>query len=200
MIKTLSFLDTLRFNALYSIPNYLQGLFTRRQFWVAFWTMLRIDRSAIRFAAGLLIKYGSKYFVTRVGNSKTVIVLDPDGIKYVLANSPRIYADADSKRRGMSHFQPNALTISRGDEWKDRRRFNEAALNTGHELHAYADGFLEIVSTATAAMCESAGSRLTWRHFDELFEQIASGVIFGIDPGTARPMFDRLGKMMRESN
>src|SRR5262245_7296178 len=200
MITTLSFFDNLRFNALYSIPNYLQGLFTRRRFWVALWTKLQVDRFAVRFASRLRRKYQSQYFLTRVNNLKTLVVLDPDSIKYVLANSPFIYADTDSKHRGMSHFQPNALTISRGDEWKERRRFNESVLNTGHAPHEYADRFFSVIANATEAMHEAAGSRLTWNHFNELFEQVAAGVIFGLDPRAGRPAFDQLGAMMRESN
>jgi cytochrome P450 len=49
-------------------------------------------------------------------------------------------------------------------------------------------------------MRAAAGSQLRWKHFDELFEQIAAGIIFGLDPGSGRPLFDRLGKLMRESN
>jgi len=39
---------------------------------------------------------------------------------------------------GCPHFQPDAVTISRGDEWRERRRFNESVLATGHGLHQYA--------------------------------------------------------------
>jgi cytochrome P450 len=49
-------------------------------------------------------------------------------------------------------------------------------------------------------MHESAGPRLQWRHLDELFEQIASGIIFGTGPDQGRPLFDRLTRLMRESN
>src|SRR5262249_45658953 len=64
----------------------------------------------------------------------------------------------------------------------------------------YGDIFLKVIIQAVSAMDEAAGARLQWRHFDELFEQIASGIIFGMDPSTGRPLFDRLTKMMRESN
>ena len=200
MIQTLSFFDTLAFNLLYSIPNYLQGLFTRNRFWVGFWTRLQIDRLAIRFVSGLRKRYNANYFFTRVSGSTALLVLDRDGIHHVLARSPILYGDAASKHRGMSHFQPGAVTISRGEEWKDRRRFNEGVLETGHSSHQYGDEFLKLIMQSVSAMHESAGSRLQWRHFDELFEQIACGIIFGVDPSAGRPLFDRLTKMMRESN
>ena len=100
----------------------------------------------------------------------------------------------------MSHFQPNALTISRGEEWQDRRHFNETVLNTGHPVHEHAGAFLKVISNAVDAMHAAAGTHLTWRHFDELFEQIAAGILFGVDPGSGRPLFNELHTLMRESN
>ncbi len=200
MIQKFSFFETLGFNLLYSIPNYLQGLFTRNRFWVGFWTRLQIDRLGVRFVTRLRRRYSAKYFFTRVSGSTALLVLDHAGIHHVLARSPDLYGDALSKHRGMSHFQPGAVTISRGDDWKARRRFNEAVLNTGHSSHPYGGKFLKVITQSVSAMHESAGSRLQWRHFDELFEQIACGIIFGIDPSAGRPLFDRLTKLMRESN
>ena len=39
-------------------------------------------------------------------------------------------ADPEAKRSAMAKFQPDALTISRGADWEDRRRFTEAVLDT----------------------------------------------------------------------
>jgi cytochrome P450 len=197
--KKLSLFETAQVAALILLPSYTQGLFTKRRFWVALWSRLNIDRFAIRLVSRLRSRHG-KRFSTRIGSTTTVILLDHEEIKEVLANSPNAYVDAESKHVGMSHFQPGALTISRGEEWKDRRRYNEAVLNTGRGVHEYANRFLEIVVDATSAMSNSAGDRLRWRHFDELFSKIAAGVIFGIDARGGGPLFARLGKMMRESN
>lgn len=200
MIKSLSFLDTLLFNACYSFPAYLQGLFTKRAAWVSVWTALRIDRFGIRLISRFRRKYAAEFFRAKIRNSETVIVLEHDAIRHVLANSPAIFADGESKRAGMSHFQPGAVTISRGAEWQDRRKFNEAVLDTGQPVHQHADRFLSIVQTATDALHDAAGSRLRWHHIDELFEHIASRVILGVPPRAGQPVFDRLVRLMRESN
>jgi cytochrome P450 len=200
MIQTLSSFDSLVFNALYSIPSYLQGLFTRSRFWVGFWTRVQVDRLAVRFVTRLRARYGGKYFFARVGGAPALLVLDHDGIQHVLSRSPFLYGDAASKHRGMSHFQPGAVTISRGEDWEDRRRFNEAVLNSDHADHQHSERFLQIILTSVASMNEKAGGRLHWDNFDRLFEQIAAGVIFGVDADKARPLFDRLTRMMRESN
>ena len=200
MIQTLSFFETFVFNALYSIPSYLSGLFTRNGLWVGFFTRLQIDRLGVRFVSRLRRKYGAGYLFTRVSGSTALLVLDHEGIHHVLARSPEMYGDAASKHRGMSHFMPGAVTISRDDEWKDRRRFNEAVLDTGRGTHRYGDEFLDVIVHSVSEMHKSAGTRLLWRDFDHCFEQIASGIIFGVEPEIGRPLFNRLTKMMRESN
>jgi cytochrome P450 len=200
MIQTLSFFDNLIFNALYSIPSYLQGLFTRSRFWVGLLARVQIDRLAVRFVSRLRVRYGAKYFFARVGGSPALLVLDHSGIQHVLARSPFLYGDAVSKHRGMSHFQPGAVTISRGEEWEDRRRFNEAVLHTGQADHPLGGRFLEVIQRSVSEVHKEAGGRLYWKHFDELFEQIAAGIIFGVDAQKGRPLFDRLTRMMQESN
>ena len=199
MVKKLSFLQSAQFIILFLIPSYTQGLFTRRRFWVSFWSRLNVDRFAVRFVLRLRSKHGGRLSL-RIGRTPTVILLDHNEIKDVLANSPREYVGAESKQTGMSHFQPGAVTISRGEEWKDRRRFNEAVLNTGRSAHEYANRFSEVAIRAVSEMEKLVGRRLEWEHFDALFEQVASEVIFGTEPRVTRPLFDRLNRLMRESN
>jgi len=200
VIPKISFFETLIFNALYSIPSYLSGLFTRNRLWVGFWSRLQVDRLGVRFVSRLRRRYGSGYLFTRVSGSTALLVLDHSGIHHVLARSPEMYGDAASKHRGMTHFMPGAVTISRDDDWKDRRRFNEGVLETGHAVHSMGDEFLDVIIHSVSEMLRTAENQLLWKNFDECFEQIASGIIFGVEPEIGRPLFDRLTKMMRESN
>lgn len=200
MIQTLSYFETLVFNALYSIPSYFSGLFTRNRFWVGLWTRLHIDRLGIRFVSRLRRRYDAGYLFTRVSGSTALLVLDHGGIHHVLARSPQMYGDAASKHRGMTHFMPGAVTISRDDEWKERRRFNEAVLETGHANHELGDEFLDVIIHSVSEMHKAAGSQLLWRDFEVCFEQIASGIIFGVEPEIGRPLFNRLTKMMHQGN
>ena len=65
----------------------------------------------------------------RLLGGRIVVLWGVDAIREVLDRSAETYAsDAGAKAKGMSHFQPDALTLSRGEEWRDRRRFNEAVL------------------------------------------------------------------------
>ena len=62
------------------------------------------------------------------------------------------------KREGMAAFQPDALTISRGHPWEDRRRFAEAVLDTA-QMRGAAMPYL--------SMCPSRVSGLIPQHSAE---------------------------------
>lgn len=193
-------LDSLRYTLGHVVPYFLQGIFTRNRFWFSFWSKVHRDPLAVKFCKRLRRKYRSSYIYLRMLRGKSLLVLDTDGIRRILDNSPVVYADASLKRRGMSHFQPHAVTISCGDEWRDRRRFNDAVLAPQAEcVHAYAPVFLEIVRDEAPSFLNAANRRYRWEHFEKLFERIAIQVIFGkgVRDNAAAVA---LKKMMRESN
>jgi cytochrome P450 len=199
-IPSASFFDSLRYNLVQTLPVYTQGLFTRNKFWVSFWTRLDSDSRAIRHISRMRSKYGD-YVYLRVGGNKTLLVLDHKGVEHVLNNSPATYAsDPDAKRRGMSHFQPGALTISRGAEWKDRRRFNEAVIGAGLKEDDYSRSFIDIVRRETESMTAKAGREIVWDDFAETFDAITLQIIFGAEAGHDTALLKRLRKMMREGN
>ena len=198
-IPTVSLWDSLFYNLVHVLPAYLRGLFTPNRFWVTFWNAVHPDPAAVKFVSRLRRKYHSDYLYLYVMTKKSLLVLDKKGIKQVLDNSPEIYADAKMKRVGMSHFQPNAVTISRYEEWRDRRRFNQSVLNTGQGLHQYAKEFLHVIKAETTATLAQAHAQLDWNNFSKLFENISLQIIFGRgvkDSSSLRA----LRHMMHESN
>jgi cytochrome P450 len=193
-VPALSLWDNLFYNFVHVLPYYSQGIFTRNRFWVSFWSRFHPDPAAVKFIHRLRRKYQSDCFYIRMLTTQSLLLLNPEDIKRVLDNSPLIYAEAGLKRRGMSHFQPNAVTISRGEEWKERRRFNESVLNFGQGIHEYADRFLEAIRTEIKTR-QYRG----WGDFAELFERITLQIVVG------KGVYDTeltglLEKMMRESN
>lgn len=199
-IPRTSRLDTLRYVAGYMLPNYTQGLFTRNRFWVGFWSRFQPDPAGIRFFGRLRRIHNSGYLYLPTLRSGFLLVLDPEGIRQVLDRSPYIYADPSAKRRGMSHFQPNAVTISRGEDWQERRRFNEAVLDSTAPLHRYADHFLATVRDEVDRSRLLGGGRVTWQNFEPLFETIALRVIFGDSARDDAALMTDLKRMMRTSN
>src|SRR2546421_8682129 len=131
-LPSASLLEGLRFTLLVALPNVVQGLFQRRPGVVAIARRLDIDRRAAGSVAALRRRYGEGPIWVRVMAKPALLVLAPHDLRSVLEGSPDPYAaDPEPKRRGMSHFQPDALTISRGELWRKRRRFTEAVLDTG---------------------------------------------------------------------
>lgn len=200
-IPSASLLDSLRYNLAQTYPAYLQGLFTRRRFWVSFWARLDSDRRVVKRLTRMREKYGAQVYVN-VGGNKTLLLLDPAGAEHVLKNSPEIYgSDPDAKRRGMSHFQPGALTISTGEKWSTRRRFNEAV------LHGALDGggghsakILEVVRREARALADKQGRTLSFQDFADAFDSITLQVIYGDRAASDETLLPNLRKMMREAN
>lgn len=198
-IPSASLLDSLIYNLVQTLPVFTQGLFTRNKFWASFWTRLKVDSLAVRRVTRLRKKHGD-YVYLRVMTSKTLLVLDVEGIRHVLDNSPAVYADPDAKRKGMSHFQPNALTISRGGEWADRRRFNVSVLDPARDAGEPARQFLAVIRREVEAARESNGAQLSWADFAELFDRITLQIVFGDEALGDDALLGRLRRMMREAN
>ncbi|MCH8151462.1 MAG: cytochrome P450 [Planctomycetes bacterium] len=199
-IPSASLCDNLVYNFCHVVPTILQGTFTKRRFWVGFWTRVHRDPAAVRFVSRLRKKYGCDYLWIRLGITKSLLVLDPKGIEHILERSPFVYADGKPKRDGMNVFQPNAVTISRGTEWRDRRRFNEAVLDSGQSLHRYASRFLQIIQNEIVPGTGPPPTLQSWDDFDDLFARITRQIIFGTAARNDTTITGLLKKMMRESN
>lgn len=199
-IPAASFFDSLRYNLVQTLPVYTQGLFTRNRLCVSFWTMLGSDARAVRLLTRLRRKHGPHFYVGIMGN-RTLLVLGREGAEHVLNNSPEVYAsDPDAKRRGMSHFQPGALTISTGDSWKDRRRFNEAVLKEGLDGDGHATRLLEVVRGEAEALAEKPGPALGWGDIEGAFDRITLRVVLGDEAAGDAALLRSLRKLMREAN
>src|SRR4029450_5871834 len=126
-----SLLENVQFNETVIVPNALQGLFRRRPGRVAIATRLNVDGRAVRLVDGLRRRHGPGPVWVRTITNRALLMLEVDDVRRVLEDSPaRFASDPEAKRRGMGHFQPDALTLSRGELWQDRRRFTEAVLDT----------------------------------------------------------------------
>jgi cytochrome P450 len=199
-IRSASVADSIKFSLLHFVPYLLRGVFTKNRFWTFVFDAADSDAHVVKFCQQLRSKYRSDLIYIRMIGGKSLLVFSESGIRRVLNYSPSIYGDADLKAKGMSHFQPNALTISQGEEWKERRRFNEAVLNSDRGLHEYADAFLEVIKREVGFSLGQIGRFFGWEDFDRLFKRVMLQVIFGTAARTDSELPDRLHKMMLESN
>jgi cytochrome P450 len=97
----------------------------------------------------------------------------------------------------MVAFQPDALTISRGGAWRNRRAFTEAVLDTGEPRHRDADRFAAIAAEEARALGEG---ELAWEAWNDAFRRITRRVVLGEAAADDRELSETLAEMMSEAN
>jgi cytochrome P450 len=173
-------------------PSLARGLFSPRRTAMKRLTALDADRRTVRLLSGLKRKHGGDG--VRFLGGKIVLVWGRDALREVLDGSADVYAsDAGAKAKGMSHFQPDALTLSRGDAWQDRRRFTE------HALGAVDPDRVRSVAADEVARLEVSGE-LTWEQWERLFDRITLRVVFGDRHRDDAELTGLLEGLMREAN
>jgi len=198
--KHASVVEGVRFTAQVGVPNVVQGLFRKREAVVSAIDKLPADHLAYKLVAGLEKKYGPDPFWVRVGSEEALLVTHPDDLRVVLGGSPSPFAsDPETKRKGMAAFQPDALTISRGDLWADRRAFAEAVLDTGRPTHRLAKGFAA-AAVAEADALLALGRSLTYDDVNRVFQRLTRVVVFGEQAADDSPLTELLGELMSEGN
>jgi cytochrome P450 len=179
------------------VPALARGLFSPRPGAMRLLTAINSDRRAITVLKKVRRKHAGQG--VRLLGGRIVVLWGAEAIGEVLDHSAEIYAsDGGAKAKGMSHFQPDALTLSRGEEWEDRRRFTEAVLATEQRIHPFARRFLRVVAEEIDAL--SLGSRLTYRDWERAFDRITLRVVFGDDARDDQHITELLEKLMGESN
>jgi cytochrome P450 len=179
------------------VPALVRGLFSPRRGAMKLLTRLDADRRAVGLLSKVRGKYGGEG--VRLLGGKMVVLWGASAIREVLDRSADLYAsDAGAKAKGMTHFQPDALTISRGEEWRDRRTFNEAVLATSERVHPFGKRFLVVVEDEVGRL--SPGSALEYRHWEDLWDKITLRVIFGDSARSDQRLTGLLEKLMSESN
>jgi cytochrome P450 len=110
---------------------------------------------------------------------KLLLVTGPGLSAHVLANAPNAdtFTTGNLKRKGMAFLAPNALTISDGEDWLDRRDFNEKVLCTGRP-HDLRDTMLRHVNDAFVAPLGSTGDV-----HERMAEVMTKVVVGGSAPG-----------------
>lgn len=194
-----SLVDGIRFTAQVGVPNVLQGLFKKRPTVATVASAAKVDALGYLLVEGLVKRLGPGPFYVRVAKDEALLLHDPADIEFVLGQSPDPFAsDPDAKKKGMSAFQPDALTLSRGDLWRNRRDFAEHVLATGKPLHPLAGTFIAVAEDEAAAL-----ARRESFDFDDLngiFQRITRRVVFGEAAADDEALTELLGTLMAAGN
>jgi cytochrome P450 len=192
-----SLVESVRFVLAGLLPSLVRGLFSPRRGAMKLLTAVDADARATKVLRGIREKHGGQG--AQLLGGRIVTLWGGDAIREVLDRSADVYdSGSGAKAKGMSHFQPDALTLSHGEEWKDRRRFAESALATSETLHPDAQRYLDIVADEVQQL--RLDGELTYARFEELFDHITLRVIFGDRAREDHELTELLEKLMGEAN
>ena len=192
-----SLAESVRFVVAGLLPALVRGLFSPRRGAMKLLTRVDADARTTRVLRGIREKHGGEG--VRLLGGRIVTLWGQDAIREVLDKSADVYdSGSGAKAKGMSHFQPDALTLSHGDEWKDRRRFNESVLATSDRLHPDAARYLDVVRDEVSRL--SLDGSLDWSQFEDLFDRITLRVIFGDGAREDSELTELLEKLMGQAN
>jgi hypothetical protein len=161
-------MDSTRVLTAVLLPILARGVLLRRPPVVAMAQWVDADRRAVRALQRLRRRYGAGPVRVRVPGRKVAVVLSPDHVHEVLARSPETFVVSNREKRGaLSHFQPEGLLVSDGSLRAERRRFNEAVLDSHRPVHQLADAVVAKVRDEAQHLTEAAGAAdvLTWDDF-----------------------------------
>jgi len=196
-LPSASLAESARFIAAGLVPSLARGLFKPRRGVMKVLTALDADRRAVAVLSDIRRRHGGQG--VRLLGGRIVTLWGRDAIREVLDRSAEDYAsDSGAKAKGMSHFQPDALTLSRGEEWRDRRAFNEAVLATREPVHPDAARMLAVVEDEVRRL--DLRSTLTWADWERLFDRITLRVIFGDRARDDQELTGLLERLMGEAN
>jgi cytochrome P450 len=190
--------DSLKVVGAGMVPALVRGLFSPRPGAMKLLTALGADERTVKVLGEIRRRHGGDG--VRLLGGRIVVLWGPEAIREVLDRSADDFAgDSGAKGKGMSHFQPDALTLSRGGEWRDRRAFNEAVLATSEAIHPAGERFVAVAGEEVARL-RARSSDLDWSEWERLFDRLTLRVVFGDRASDDREMTDRLERLMGEAN
>lgn len=190
-----SVIEGVRFTAQVGVPNVLQGLFKKRELPTKVAGAARTDLFGFSLVHGLVKKYGPGPFFIRVAKDEALLLTDPADIEFVLGGSPSPFAsDPPAKKAGMSAFQPDALTLSRGDLWRNRRDFADAVLSAG--MSSLGSRMVALAAEEAAGLTGEIG----YHELNDAFQRLTRRVVFGDKAAGDVELTELLGRLMAAGN
>jgi cytochrome P450 len=201
-LPSASIVENARLNSLVVVPNALQGLFRRRRVAVKAATAANVDGWAVGLLSGMRRGHSGGPVWVRMITDRALLMLTPADAHRALEGSPDPFApDPDGKRKGMVAFQPDALTISRGAEWRNRRDFTESVLETAAPLHRLADRFAAVAHEEVGALVgDGTDGELSWEGWQGAWRRVARRAVLGDAARGDDELTDELAAMMDEAN
>ncbi|MCO1653996.1 cytochrome P450 [Pseudonocardia humida] len=196
---TASAADTARVLGLVLAPVVAQGVIARRPRVVGAAARLGLDARGVRELQRLRERYGTGPVRLPIPGRPMALVLDPPDVRRVLEGTPVPFAaDSWEKRGALRQLQPHGVLISPPGLRAERRRFNEAVLDTGHPMHRYADAIARVVREETAPLADR--DVLDWDGFITAWWRIVRRVVLGDGARDDHALTDDLRRLRQAGN
>ena len=189
--------ESLRVVFLGILPAVSRGLFSPRPKVTKLLTSVDADRRTVEALQEIKRKHPGQG--VKLLGGRIVVLWGPDAVRELLEQSADVYdSGSGAKGKGMQHFQPDALTLSHGEEWRDRREFTESVLATSERVHPFGERFARVAAEEVDAL--RLGSTLDWADFERLFDLLTLRVIFGDRARGDQELTELLETLMSEAN
>jgi len=174
-----SLLENASFALTYAFPSLLRGALIPQPFWTGLAVRLNTGRWAVATVERLSDRHGGRSLLLHGVLGDTLLILTTDDVRRVL-DSPveQFSVDAREKVRALEPFAPDALNASAPALRVQRRPFNEAVLDYGHEPHRFAERFLAIVGQEIMSLLATA-SVLDYERSLTGFRRINRRIVLG---------------------
>ena len=150
-------LESARFTLTYAFPSLLRGALIPQPIWTELATRLNTGQWAVATVERLSERHGGRSLLLPGVVGETLLILTTEDVRRVLGSPVEVFAlDAREKQRALEPFAPDALNRSPPSLRPQRRPFNEAVLDFGHEPHRFAERFLAILGEEITAMLATA--------------------------------------------
>jgi cytochrome P450 len=157
-LPSASLLENARFTLTYAFPSLLRGALIPQPIWTGLATRLNTGQWAVATVERLSERHGGRSLLLRsVLGGQTLLILTTEDVRRVLDSPVEEFSlDAREKQKALEPFAPDALNASAPALHGERRPFNEAVLDYGHEPHRLAERFVAIVGEEVTAMLGTA--------------------------------------------
>jgi cytochrome P450 len=158
------------------LPLVAQGAILRRPAWGTLAEKVRADDRALRRVRKLRRRYGDGPVLFRLGGRTIALVLAPDDVHRLLAETPDPFSAATAEKAGaLRHFQPHAVLVSDPPLRAPRRELNEQALDTHQPVHRHGHRMLEVVREEL----DTLNATLSWDDFRAIWFRAVRRIVLG---------------------
>ncbi|MCC3769299.1 cytochrome P450 [Streptomyces sp. UNOC14_S4] len=202
VLPTASAGENLRLALAYFLPGHLAGLFRTRPRVAALAARLDAARHGLETMRRMRRRHGRGPVLVRGTSGPTLLVLDADDARQVLAGPVDVYAvDTWEKVAGFAEVQPDTLIASHGRQRTVRRAFNDSVLDAGCPVHRLADHFLRVVGEeASSLLGPRAVAGLDAEAVRERFERVGRRCFLGEAAADDVEFSRLLGELLAEAN